>query len=531
MLIGWTSANLALVAITLAATVTQQEWRHEKKCGINAAYSLLRLQGVDVNYDDVSATIPFDDDGTDMRDVFSYIKRKNGSNALIQSTGAGAQGIPIPFIALIELEPVRRVSSKSEGHFVVVVDVKAAFVTYIDGTTGAKTKMPSEYFHKIWTGYAIADCPRTIAMHLASYSYWLVAISAVLISVPWLLNKCNWRFAGIFIAILSSSSTAAFSQNPAIEQAKLLRNYVPEKMQLKIQRVDTQPGRQHPFEQQVIFAFDGSKRYVEESMLENDGSKVVQKRIFDGTQYLNIRNERVGEIHSAATIVKERGSRFDCYYLRTAGIYIVDPTATKEFESLRIATFPVFLFERSEFSKADLLIDGLPSHEFVESGSDKLRSTTYLNRLIFIHQYPGSIAVRETSNQNHQVLYRVKGEDFRSFGDKGLMIPFSVRCQEISEQGNLTNESVLTVLEATPHVDDSLFKIYFPPGAMIANVPAAKLQYGSPDGELIDKTLNELRQDRAARNLSYTRYAYIGLAVVLCFAVTALVLRRYRRDK
>jgi hypothetical protein len=257
-------------------------------------------------------------------------------------------------------------------------------------------------------------------------------------------------------------------------------------------------------------------------------------RAFDGIELRSQESPSVGAIHPIAARDLIRGSRFDPFYMRTIGWFVLDPMGPSDFEPLRAIRFIPEAFDHGEYSTSFETWEGVPCVKAVGNLKTALSSQQTIIEpdelwLSIAHGY----CLVHRRVQTDTGVYQIDAREPVQIAP-GCWIP--TVCT-ITEQPTTGKPSV-TILRVTSwsanDVDESMFKLVLRPGSMVADYTATLrenrplrepvVRYVSDSGELLERPLKFLIAQRQARR----RYVIYGVASGATVLLIILGLRRYR---
>jgi len=146
----------------LAHDITQRQedvWRDAARCGINAAYLLLRLHSIEVAYDRLLALCPPKPaSGTTLADLHCLVAQ-SGLSCSASRLDLKSLTNHVPAIVHMETDDSATPSLIGRGHFSLVFKCERDLVWLIDGTTGSVHSLPATEFRRRWSGYALSAAP------------------------------------------------------------------------------------------------------------------------------------------------------------------------------------------------------------------------------------------------------------------------------------------------------------------------------------------------------------------------------------
>jgi Peptidase C39 family len=129
-------------------------WRHDKVCGVNCLYILLRMKGHVANYTSLldELIVAPGKSVASLADLKEVAGRHGVQCAIGKTTPAGLKGLAPPVIA--HLEDVTQ-NGDNFGHFVLVLKSNDDGVTYLDGSTAETFTKPWQVFERRWSGFVL----------------------------------------------------------------------------------------------------------------------------------------------------------------------------------------------------------------------------------------------------------------------------------------------------------------------------------------------------------------------------------------
>ncbi len=147
-------------AVPAADPANPDQWRNIRRCGINATYVFLGLQGIKVDYDRVLHRIGVGERGSTLKDLRDATTEAGLPAVVAKTTLEGLARAPLPLIAHMEAQDAGEFAHDRRGHYIVVLSVNDRMVRYIDGSTGRLTFTPRLDFAREWTGYVLVAAAR-----------------------------------------------------------------------------------------------------------------------------------------------------------------------------------------------------------------------------------------------------------------------------------------------------------------------------------------------------------------------------------
>lgn len=120
-------------------------------CGSNALYMLLRLYDIQVDQEQLAATVPVNNNGTSLAELREAAASLGLEATVRRCSLDELRGhVQSPFLAHLAMV---------SQHYVVVIDVSDDSVTLLDGTTGKLETLKRSWVEERWSGYVLL--PRT----------------------------------------------------------------------------------------------------------------------------------------------------------------------------------------------------------------------------------------------------------------------------------------------------------------------------------------------------------------------------------
>jgi ABC-type bacteriocin/lantibiotic exporter with double-glycine peptidase domain len=120
-------------------------------CGRNATYTMLRMLGFDVPYENVRSQIPDVTHGVTLSDI-RQVLNDNGMEATVaQLSPTDLFDVTLPCAVLLDLGG----APGDLKHIVVMTEVTDDGVVVVDPVVATQEKWPWHYFSDAWTGYAV----------------------------------------------------------------------------------------------------------------------------------------------------------------------------------------------------------------------------------------------------------------------------------------------------------------------------------------------------------------------------------------
>lgn len=326
------------IAFSLCAFVESSEhddlvWRDPKHCGINSAYVLLRLKGIDVTYSYVIDELGPAGNGTKITKLRDFLNEFNLGLDVVRMKPDGLRNLQLPVVVFMEPDPSQ---TDAVGHFNVLVSVDDSKVHFIDGTTGAVWDQDWAVFRKRWSGILLTAEKRSHVPYIAFFLFG----AAFFVWRFFLYSRRKLGSVGLVLFGMFFCSTPSRADELSVSKTDIIRSISRRNEQLEKGYVQFRKSRidgdsRHPI-YDVEFVFDGDRRYLKHIDLNPDGSGSME-RSFDGEFY---RSRQMGayQIHNVESAQAFETIRFDTLFLEFAGIYVSDPTLSKKFTGRRIAS-------------------------------------------------------------------------------------------------------------------------------------------------------------------------------------------------
>lgn len=125
------------------------------KCGPNSLYVLLRLNGVQVSFDDVSRLLPIGAAGTNLRQMRDAAEKLGLDCEVRRLSTSELEALSVAVVAHCRSAQI----GSQTGHFVVVLPGTGQVIEEIDGQSGRRRSVSRHYFKTVWTGYALVPNP------------------------------------------------------------------------------------------------------------------------------------------------------------------------------------------------------------------------------------------------------------------------------------------------------------------------------------------------------------------------------------
>ena len=120
-----------------------------KTCGQNALYALLRLNGKDVQHEEVLKALPASPSGTSLEELRACAATFGVDLDAIKAIGDDLERLPLPAI-------VHTGANSAHGHYLVLVALyDPGYPRFIDGTSGETIDWNRAEFLRYWTGHAL----------------------------------------------------------------------------------------------------------------------------------------------------------------------------------------------------------------------------------------------------------------------------------------------------------------------------------------------------------------------------------------
>ena len=323
------------------------------------------------------------------------------------------------------------------------------------------------------------------------------------------------------------------------------------------------------FLSEVEFAFSGEQRFLNNEQVQSGtkgqllvdgepsekeqaatqkkyGSQAVVgfKRAYDGEILRTLNGDTVGTLESLQTREEIKGSKFDMYYLRSVGWFILDPMATDDFETLRKTRFlpNIFISQRYSVKKEGIdgidcvRLDGTVPSDFQE------HDTIWLDES---HEY--MLLRRDFSEPSGRLIYQVKMADPVEITDR-LHLPKICIINEypLSESGlpggKIAKQIRMELIDwSVNDIPDSLFSFEFPPNAMISDfvdtlergLPVTQPihRFTSADGKILDRTVQSLQSGPTLGNVNVSQSRgglFWGNVIVIVVLFVSLLFLRWK---
>jgi ABC-type bacteriocin/lantibiotic exporter with double-glycine peptidase domain len=149
--VSLTLCLVSMLVMPMLATDDTVEMRRYR-CGYNAVYLLLRLSGLNFDYNALEINRNSGKDGLSVKELVEELSRCGlPSHAIQCDHPEDVRKLEPPFI--IYTNPDR--SGKTIGHFLVVTSVDAETIDLIDGTTSQSKQYAIAKLGNLWDGFAI----------------------------------------------------------------------------------------------------------------------------------------------------------------------------------------------------------------------------------------------------------------------------------------------------------------------------------------------------------------------------------------
>ena len=140
--------------------VSDQVWRSERVCGVNALYFLLRAADVEAEYAVLSDRLLDRSDALpSLADLKSEASRWGTTLRIARFAPDDLRAAPKPIVAHLDAVAA---SGEISGHFVVVTAADEEGVTYVDGSTAETREMDWPLFKRGWSGHVAHLVPPTL---------------------------------------------------------------------------------------------------------------------------------------------------------------------------------------------------------------------------------------------------------------------------------------------------------------------------------------------------------------------------------
>ncbi|MGC8639202.1 MAG: cysteine peptidase family C39 domain-containing protein [Isosphaeraceae bacterium] len=126
-------------------------WRREKRCGVNALYGFLAIQDRSVSLADVQRVLIPGASGTSMLQLRDAAGRLGFPCDILRTNPEGLGKLTVPAIA--------HYSGVRDGHFVVILDVRPRSVVVTDLTACEVKELSLDDFKRLWSGYVLVKRP------------------------------------------------------------------------------------------------------------------------------------------------------------------------------------------------------------------------------------------------------------------------------------------------------------------------------------------------------------------------------------
>jgi hypothetical protein len=144
----WTMVHNFENAAQFSYASASMQGKGKPICGPNCVYMLLALHGINVNNHMISKYISSSPDGSSLAELKAALCAEGLSVVIRKCSIDELRGhFQSPLIAYLNFQ--------EQNHYVVVVDVTADAVTFLDGTTGVKDTYNCEWLKGVWSGYVL----------------------------------------------------------------------------------------------------------------------------------------------------------------------------------------------------------------------------------------------------------------------------------------------------------------------------------------------------------------------------------------
>jgi len=149
-----------------------------RSCGRRTLFLWLRLMKYEIDYAEISSSVPVTSDGTSLEQLRAGARRWSDGVQIIKLQSQDLGAVPLPAIAHGWLDG----RQATRGHYVVVVRVEPDNVVILDGARGTKLELTRSEFDTFWSGYLMIqhDAKTAWTLRLIAMVCFLSACCAIL---------------------------------------------------------------------------------------------------------------------------------------------------------------------------------------------------------------------------------------------------------------------------------------------------------------------------------------------------------------
>jgi predicted double-glycine peptidase len=182
-------SSITLVLLITPAINAEESphWRDPRSCGVQSVYSLLKLSGIDVDYEQLQQLIPITSQGSNISDMSAACSRLGLETDVLLLSPRTLSSIQPPFIAHVSSSRLlQKASQELTQHFVVVLQIDGTYVTILEPTLAFAMRVPRGDFIDQWSGYTLIRSTHKSAKwsRLALLFSIVVFVSGILIVYP-----------------------------------------------------------------------------------------------------------------------------------------------------------------------------------------------------------------------------------------------------------------------------------------------------------------------------------------------------------
>lgn len=280
----------------LSALSSQGEaghWREVNYCGVNCAYTWLRMASFDVDYEDCCRGIGINQMGSSLLSMKNFLQSKGLSCQVIKGGPQSLTAVACPYIAHFETE------LNPTGHFVLVLGRNANQMEFVDGMNATYHAIPVQDFLRHWSGYLLVErSPNP----LAHWPVFLGACGGILVASVLARRRVTGLVLGCWMLVgMAGESSPAWGAVPALpgpdpiaeiiaDRDRQLTGLQDLKIEMDVQVRVPDPSRELVMQRlgiksestaKVVIAYDGPKRYFRMEQPET-------ARTFDGSGFQNL---------------------------------------------------------------------------------------------------------------------------------------------------------------------------------------------------------------------------------------------------
>ncbi len=169
----------------------RMDWQKPNFCGVNCLYFFLKLNRVDLEYNELCKNVTVDINGTSMDQLRKISNEFHCPAIVIKSNPNELMNVKLPAIAHLS-------NGESNGHYVVIVSIErdadgSETIKYIDGTECRLMEQEAGIFYRSWSSYLLIKDRARFESYLDASLIPMIVLTIVMNLI--LLGRNRWKMS------------------------------------------------------------------------------------------------------------------------------------------------------------------------------------------------------------------------------------------------------------------------------------------------------------------------------------------------